>query len=112
MDTQRENSLKMSNFKSAMQSIIGKDDRNYYQIVFKETSKRHAEGDTETILVDSVVMGVSRECQIRFGDDCSTISRHHRTRWKPMETGTFVASQQHLRQWTGRAGFVLFAQRR
>lgn len=71
MGTQRDN------IKSAMQSIIGKDDRNYYQIVFKEDSKRHAEGDTETILVDSIVMGVSPECQVRFGDDCSTISRRH-----------------------------------
>lgn len=88
MDTQRDNSSKESNFKSAMQSIIGKDDRNYYQIVFKEDSKRHAEGDTETILVDSIVMGVSPECQVRFGDDCSTISRRHAiierdgNRWK------------------------------
>jgi len=78
MDTIKRNEKRsFSNTISAgFKSIRGKG-RTFYNIEFKNSTQLHRAGSSKEIIVDYIEIGRSPKCQIKFGEDCQTVSRSH-----------------------------------
>ena len=62
---------------AGMKSLFGKQGRRFYELEFRSSSERHRSGEVLKIIVDQVELGRDPKCQIRFGEDCKTVSRRH-----------------------------------
>lgn len=62
---------------AGMKSIIGSGGRRYYILEHKDATERHRAGDAQRIIVDYIEMGRDARCQVRYGEDCPTVSRRH-----------------------------------
>lgn len=81
-------------------AIFNGSGRTYYILEHKTQSSMHSAGESQKIIVDEIELGRAGACQVRFGDDCETVSRRHAAiqkdgdRWKliPLSqtNGTYV----------------------
>lgn len=62
---------------SGMQSLMGNNDRRYYILEHKVSSKYHRMGESQKIIVDQIEIGRDSRCQVRFDEGFPTVSRRH-----------------------------------
>ena len=62
---------------AGMKSVFGGSGRTYYCLVHKVTSKYHKAGESQPIIVDQIEIGRGSQCQVRFDDSFTTVSRRH-----------------------------------
>ena len=63
---------------SGMQSLMGNNERRYYILEHKVSSKYHRMGESQKIIVDQIEIGRDSRCQVRFDEDFPTVSRRRR----------------------------------
>ncbi|MEL6143511.1 MAG: FHA domain-containing protein, partial [Bacteroidota bacterium] len=61
---------------SGISSIVG-NKKTFYVLEHKTPSQRHKAGSTEEVIVNYIELGRGKDCGVRFGDDCPTVSRRH-----------------------------------
>jgi hypothetical protein len=66
-----------SNTVSAGLKSLGGRGKTFYVLEFKNNSQMHKAKTTKEIIVDYIELGRSPKCQIRFGEDCRTVSGVH-----------------------------------
>jgi cell division protein FtsB len=66
-----------SNTVSAGLKSLGGRGKTFYVLEFKNNSQMHRAKTTKEIIVDYIELGRSPKCQIRFGEDCRTVSGVH-----------------------------------
>ena len=66
-----------SNTVSAGLKSLGGKGKTFYVLEFKNNSQMHRAKTTKEIIVDYIELGRSPKCQIRFGEDCRTVSGVH-----------------------------------
>ena len=62
---------------AGMKSIIGSDNRRFYILEHKITTKYHKAGESQRIIVDEIEIGRDSRCQVRFDESFDTVSRRH-----------------------------------
>lgn len=62
---------------SGMKSLMGGSKQRYYVLEHKVSSRYHKAGESQKIIVDQIELGRSANCQVRFDDNFSTVSRRH-----------------------------------
>lgn len=62
---------------AGMQSVMGANDRRYYILEHRVTTKYHRAGESQKIIVDQIEIGRDPKCQVRFDEQFSTVSRRH-----------------------------------
>jgi len=62
---------------AGMKSVLGGNGRTYYVLVHKMTSRYHKAGESQPIIVDQIEIGRGSQCQVRFDDSFTTVSRRH-----------------------------------
>ena len=62
---------------AGVKSVLGSNGRTYYVLVHKVTSKYHKAGESQPIIVDQIEIGRGSQCQVRFDDSFTTVSRRH-----------------------------------
>lgn len=77
-----------------MKSLLAANERRYYVLEHKVSSKYHKAGENQRIIVDQIELGRSSTCQVRFDESFLTVSRHHAAivkygdNWKLVHLGT------------------------
>lgn len=66
-----------SSLGAGIKSIFGAGGRRYYILEHKTATAGHRAGDVRRIIVDYIEIGRDTRCQIRYGEDCPTVSRRH-----------------------------------
>jgi pSer/pThr/pTyr-binding forkhead associated (FHA) protein len=66
-----------SNTVSAGLKSLGGGRKTFYVLEFKNNSQMHKAKTTKEIIIDYIELGRSPKCQIRFGEDCRTVSGVH-----------------------------------
>lgn len=73
----KEAKRNFSNTVSAgLKSLSGKG-KTFYVLEFKNSTQLHRAKTTKEVIVDYIELGRSPKCQIRFGEDCRTVSGIH-----------------------------------
>lgn len=73
---------------AGVSALFNGNGRRYFILVHKDASKYHKAGESQKIIIDQVELGRDANCQVRFDDSFSTVSRHHAAivkdgdRWK------------------------------
>lgn len=62
---------------AGIQSVFGSDGRRFFILEHKVQSKYHNLGESQRIIVDECELGRAPECQVRFDESFSTVSRRH-----------------------------------
>ena len=103
METQQYKRTLAGSIGAGMGAIFNGSGRTYYILEHKTSSKFHQAGESQKIIVDQVELGRGSSCQVRFGDDCETVSRRHAAiikdgdNWKILQlsetNGTYVNGQ-------------------
>ena len=62
---------------AGMKSIIGNGGKNYYILEHKVSSKYHKRGEAQEIIIDEIELGRNSQCQVRFDESFTTVSRRH-----------------------------------
>lgn len=106
--TQRYKRTLKGSIGSGMKSVIGSD-RQFYILEHKVSSKYHKAGENQQIIVDEIELGRAPECQVRFDESFSTVSRRHaaivrdRDNWKLVQlsqtNSTFLNGHQVQNEW-------------
>ena len=79
---------------AGMKSIFSGGGRTYYMLVHKVTSRYHKAGESQPIIVDEIEIGRGSQCQVRFDDSFTTVSRRHAAivrdgeKWKLVQLST------------------------
>lgn len=63
--------------KSGITSITNPSNRRFYELEHLSDTERHKQGEKQKIILDNIELGRSNSCQVRFGEDCNTVSRRH-----------------------------------
>lgn len=94
---------------AGMSAIFNGSGRRYYILEHKEASKYHKAGESQKIIVDQVEMGRDGNCQVRFDESFSTVSRRHAAiikdgdRWKLVQlsktNSTFLNGRPVDTEW-------------
>jgi S1-C subfamily serine protease len=58
-------------------AVFGTSGKQYYILEHKIASRYHRAGDTQDIIVDEIEIGRGAECQVRFDETFTTVSRRH-----------------------------------
>jgi hypothetical protein len=66
-----------SNTVSAGLKSLGGRGKTFYVLEFKNNSHLHRANTSKEVIVDYIELGRSPKCQIRFGEDCRTVSGVH-----------------------------------
>ncbi len=92
-----------------MRSVFGGGGRTYYMLVHKMSSKYHKAGESQPIIVDEIEMGRGSQCQVRFDDSFTTVSRRHAAivkdgnNWKLVQlsttNSTYLNGQKVHKEW-------------
>lgn len=73
---------------AGVNALFNGNGRRYFILEHKDASKYHRVGESQKIIVDQVELGRDSNCQVRFDDSLSTVSRRHAAiikdgeRWK------------------------------
>ena len=62
---------------AGMKSVFGASGRRFYELEFRTGDNIHRSGDVQKVIVDEIEIGRSKECGVRIGEDCKTVSRRH-----------------------------------
>lgn len=62
---------------AGMKSLMGNEGRRYYILEHKISSKYHRVGESQKIIIDQIELGRDPNCQVRFDDSFTTVSRRH-----------------------------------
>ena len=62
---------------TGMKSVFGASGRRFYELEHRTSSEKHHSGEVQKIIVDQIELGRDKNCQVHFGEDCKTVSRHH-----------------------------------
>ena len=62
---------------AGVSALFNGNGRRYFILVHKDASKYHKAGESQKIIIDQVELGRDANCQVRFDDSFSTVSRHH-----------------------------------
>lgn len=94
---------------AGMKSVFGGGGRTYYMLVHKVSSKYHKAGESQPIIVDEIEIGRGSQCQVRFDDSFTTVSRRHAAivkdgdRWKLVQlsttNSTYLNGQKVHNEW-------------
>jgi S1-C subfamily serine protease len=58
-------------------AVFGSSGKQYYILEHKISSRYHKAGDTQEIIIDEIEIGRGAECQVRFDETFTTVSRRH-----------------------------------
>lgn len=94
---------------AGVSALFNGNGRRYYILEHKEASKFHRAGDSQKIIIDEVELGRDANCQVRFDDTFSTVSRRHAAiikdgdRWKLVQlsktNSTFLNGRKIETEW-------------
>lgn len=94
---------------SGMKSVFNSGGRTYYMLVHKVSSKYHNAGESQPIIVDEIEIGRGSQCQVRFDESFTTVSRRHAAiirdgeRWKLVQlsttNSTYLNGQKVQKEW-------------
>lgn len=94
---------------AGMKSILGGGGRTYYMLVHKVSSKYHKAGESQPIIVDEIEIGRAPQCQVRFDESFTTVSRRHAAiikdggNWKLVQlsstNSTYLNGQKVNKEW-------------
>ena len=94
---------------AGMKSVFGGGGRTYYMLVHKVSSKYHKAGESQPIIVDEIEIGRGSQCQVRFDDSFTTVSRRHAAivkdgdKWKLVQlsttNSTYLNGQKVHKEW-------------
>lgn len=94
---------------AGMKSVFGGGGRTYYMLVHKVSSKYHKAGESQPIIVDEIEIGRGSQCQVRFDDSFTTVSRRHAAivrdgdKWKLIQlsttNSTYLNGQKVHKEW-------------
>ena len=62
---------------SGMRSMFGGDGRRYFIIEHKDDSPTHRQGEQQKLIVDEVLIGRDKKCQVLIDEKFGTVSREH-----------------------------------
>lgn len=79
---------------SGMKSVLGGNDRRFYVLEHKVSSQYHKAGESQRIIVDQIEIGRGHECQVRFDESFTTVSRRHAAIVKDGENWKLVQLSQ------------------
>lgn len=108
-DTQPYKKTLAGSIGAGMGSLFTPGGRKYYILEHKVTSRYHRAGESQEIIVDNIEIGRDPQCQVRFDEAFSTVSRKHAAivrdgdMWKivPMSTTntTFLNGHPLKKEW-------------
>lgn len=73
---------------AGVNALFNGNGRRYYILEHKDASKYHKAGESQKIIIDQIELGRDSNCQVRFDETFSTVSRRHAAimkdgeRWK------------------------------
>jgi S1-C subfamily serine protease len=62
---------------TGMKSVFNASGRKYFILEHRTHGQKHKAGEVQQIIVDYIELGRDPKCQVRFGDDMTTVSRRH-----------------------------------
>lgn len=94
---------------AGVNALFNGNGRRYYILEHKDASKYHKAGESQKIIIDQVELGRDSNCQVRFDDTFSTVSRRHAAiikdgeRWKLVQlsktNSTFLNGRPIENEW-------------
>lgn len=79
---------------AGMSALFNGEGRRYYILEHKDASKYHKAGESQKIIIDQIELGRDGNCQVRYDESFSTVSRRHAAivkdgeRWKLVQLST------------------------
>jgi hypothetical protein len=58
-------------------ALFNGEGRRYYVLVYKDSSRYHAAGESQKVIIDQVEIGRASSCQVQFDETFETVSRRH-----------------------------------
>lgn len=115
---------------AGVNALFNGNGRRYYILEHKDASKYHKAGESQKIIIDQIELGRDSNCQVRFDETFSTVSRRHAAimkdgeRWKlvqlsktnstllngrPIETECYLENGDEIQLSVGgpRMGFIV-----
>ncbi len=90
-------------------ALFNGNGRRYYILTHKDASKYHKAGESQKIIIDEIEIGRGSNCQVRFDETFSTVSRRHAAivkdgdRWKLVQlsqvNSTFINGKPIEKEW-------------
>lgn len=94
---------------AGVNALFNGNGRRYYILEHKDASKYHKAGESQKIIIDQVELGRDSNCQVRFDETFSTVSRRHAAiikdgdRWKLVQlsktNSTFLNGRPIENEW-------------
>lgn len=94
---------------AGVNALFNGNGRRYYILEHKDASKYHKAGESQKIIIDQVELGRDGNCQVRFDESFSTVSRRHAAiirvddRWKLVQlsktNSTFLNGRPVENEW-------------
>ncbi len=94
---------------AGVSALFNGNGRRYYILEHKDASKYHKAGESQKIIIDQVELGRDGNCQVRFDETFSTVSRRHAAiikdgeRWKLVQlsktNSTFLNGRPIENEW-------------
>lgn len=107
-ETQRYKRTLNGSIGAGMKSVMGSS-KKYYILEHKVSSKYHQAGESQEIIVDQIEIGRSPQCQVRYDESFSTVSRRHAAivkdgdNWKIVQlsstNSTFLNGHKVGKEW-------------
>lgn len=94
---------------AGVSALFNGNGRRYYILEHKDASKYHKAGESQKIIIDQIELGRDSNCQVRFDETFSTVSRRHAAivkdgeRWKLVQlsktNSTFLNGRPVENEW-------------
>lgn len=94
---------------AGVSALFNGNGRRYYILEHKDASKYHKAGESQKIIIDQIELGRDSNCQVRFDETFSTVSRRHAAivkdgeRWKLVQlsktNSTFLNGSPVENEW-------------
>ena len=94
---------------AGVSALFNGNGRRYYILEHKDASKYHKAGESQKIIIDQIELGRDSNCQVRFDETFSTVSRRHAAivkdgeRWKLVQlsktNSTFLNGRSVENEW-------------
>lgn len=77
METQNYKRTIAGSVGAGVGALFNASGRTYFMLEHKTNTKYHKVGDTQKFIIDEVELGRDGSCQVRFDENCETVSRKH-----------------------------------